>query len=100
MNQRIVCLCHTVSPCVALYCSNSNSQCIIFHTSGLNCEQMVQWFVIDWSFLQGYGSSLSKTISKVTRLMSSADGTVCLVSLNWLPALGHREAADGPGGCA
>lgn len=28
MNQRVVCLCHSLSPGVALCCSNS--QCIIF----------------------------------------------------------------------
>lgn len=44
-----------------------------FHTSGLDLEQMVQWFLIDWSFVPEDGSSLCKTISKVTCLMSAAE---------------------------
>ncbi len=65
-----------------------------FHTSGLDCEQMVQWFLIDWSFVLEDGSSLCSTFSKVTCLMSAADEYVWLVLLCWLPVLGHREVAD------
>lgn len=90
-----------MSSCESLCCIVLQQQPMHhFPISGKDCEQMVQWFLIDWSFVLEDGSSLCRTIYKVTCLMSAADGNVWLVLLCPLPALGHREVADGPGCCA
>lgn len=52
-----------MSSCESLCCIVLQQQPMHhFPISGKDCEQMVQWFLIDWSFVLEDGSSLCRTI--------------------------------------
>lgn len=62
VNQRVACSCHPLSPCVALYCSRSDSLFIIFIPLAWSVSRR---FLIYWSFVVSDASSQCTLFEKL-----------------------------------